>query len=403
MSKSLGYIYRKPGRRVWMMKYYQDGRLIRKTTGTDDKTEAQAALNAATTDAGRGVPTAAKVGKIKFDAAAADLLADYANNEYDSTDDAEGRIENHLRPRFGGVKLTAITTPTINAYIQQRRREKAKNGTINRELALLRRMFTLAHRAGLIVVRPYIPRLDEHNVRKGFFEAAAFASVVQHLTPPIADVATVAYLTGWRTDSEILPLEWSQVDLKARTVTLEADTTKNDEPRVFPMTADLRVVFERRQARREAMIALGHICPFVFFREVAPGRRGLSKQHRAYAAVAVEPKRIKRFNKQWKTACAAAGCPGRVPHDFRRTAIRNMSRRGVPERVAMTLTGHKTRSVFDRYRIVNETDLRDAQARLEGQLPALMDTPMDTPAETSSRSKSKSAKLLRKVGGAARI
>jgi integrase len=403
MSKSLGYIYRKPGRRVWMMKYYQDGRLIRKTTGTDDKTEAQAALNAATTDAGRGVPTAAKVGKIKFDAAAADLLADYANNEYDSTDDAEGRIENHLRPRFGGVKLTAITTPTINAYIQQRRREKAKNGTINRELALLRRMFTLAHRAGLIVVRPYIPRLDEHNVRKGFFEAAAFASVVQHLTPPIADVATVAYLTGWRTDSEILPLEWSQVDLKARTVTLEADTTKNDEPRVFPMTADLRVVFERRQARREAMIALGHICPFVFFREVAPGRRGLSKQHRAYAAVAVEPKRIKRFNKQWKTACAAAGCPGRVPHDFRRTAIRNMSRRGVPERVAMTLTGHKTRSVFDRYRIVNETDLRDAQARLEGQLPAFMGTPAGTPAENAAPSKQKLAKLLRKVGGAARI
>jgi integrase len=404
-GKSLGYIYQdaRRGRRVWMMKYYQDGRLIRKSTGTTDETEAQAALNAATTDAGRGVPTEAKVGKIKFDTAADDLLADYANNQYDSLDSAEARIDNHLRPRFGGMKLTAITTPAINAYIQQRRREKAKNATINRELGLLRRMFTLAHRAGLIVVRPYIPRLDEHNVRKGFFEEAAFASVVRHLTPVIADVATVGYLTGWRIDSEVLPLEWAQVDLKAGTITLEADTTKNDEPRVFPMTDDLRVVFERRQARRAAMAALGHICPFVFFREVAAGRRGLSPQHRGHTAVAVEPKRIKRFNKQWRSACAAAGCPGRVPHDFRRTAVRNMSRRGVPERVAMTLTGHKTRSVFDRYRIVNETDLRDAQARLDGQLSQFMGSPTGSPTENTTTAKTKSAKTFRKFGGAARI
>src|SRR5580765_5435613 len=110
MRQSLGYLYRNPGRRVWMMKYYQDGRLIRKTTGTDDEKEAQAQLNAATTDAGRGVPTGAKVGKVKFDAAADDLLADYANNAYDSEDDAEGRIRNHLKPFFGGMKLTAIKT-----------------------------------------------------------------------------------------------------------------------------------------------------------------------------------------------------------------------------------------------------------------------------------------------------
>jgi integrase len=386
-----------------MMKYYQDGRKIVKSTGTDDEKAAQGALNAATTDAGRGIPTDAKVGKLKFDTAAADLLADYENNDYDSKDSAEARIANHLTPRFGGMKLTAITTPLINGYIQHRRRQKAANGTINRELGLLRRMFTLAHRAGLIVVRPYIPKLEEHNVRKGFFEEEAFACVCRHLTPEIADVATVAYLTGWRVDSEILPLEWPQVDLKHGTITLEADTTKNDEPRVFPMTDELRTVFVRRHARRQAMKDLGHLTPFVFFREWATGRRGVSKAHKAYTTIAIEPRRIKRFNKQWKTACDAAGCPGRIPHDFRRTAIRNMSRRGIPERVAMTLSGHKTRAVFDRYRIVNETDLRDAQARLNGQLPPGMDTPMDTPAAKPAAAKTKSVKSFRKSGGAARI
>jgi integrase len=407
MSKSLGFIYRKPGRSVWMMKYYQDGRKIVKSTGTANKTKAQAALNAATTDAGRGVPTDAKVGKLKFDAAAANLLTDYANNNYDSEDDAEGRIRNHLTPFFGGLKLSAIKTPLINAYIQQRRKAKAKNATINRELGLLKRMFTLAHRAELIVFRPYIPKLDEHNVRKGFFEDEAFDAVCRRLTPEIAAVATMAYLTGWRIDSEILPLEWRQVDLKAGTITLDPDTTKNDEPRVFPITDDLRVVLEQREAVRATQLAAGHLCPWVFFRLKATGRRGLSPQHRAHATVPVTPQPIKRFNKQWKTATTAAGCPGRVPHDFRRTAIRNMSRRGVPERVAMTLTGHKTRAVFDRYRIVNETDLRDAQARLNGQLPgrapALMDTPMDTPDEKPAAAKPKSFKSLRKSGGAARI
>jgi integrase len=403
MRQSLGYLYRNPGRRVWMMKYYQDGRLIRKTTGTDDEKEAQAQLNAATTDAGRGVPTGAKVGKLKFDAAADDLLADYANNAYDSEDDAEGRIRNHLTPFFGGMKLTAIKTPLINAYIKRRRGQKAANATINRELGLLKRMFTLAHRAELIVFRPYIPKLDEHNTRKGFFEDDAFARVCRRLTPEIAAVATVAYITGWRIDSEILPLEWRQVDLKAGTVTLDADTTKNDEPRVFPMTDDLRTVFEARQEIHAATEAAGQLTPRVFFRLVAKGRRGLSAKHRGHAAIVPTPKPIKRFNKQWATACKLAGCPGRIPHDFRRTAIRNMSRRGVPERVAMLLTGHKTRAVFDRYRIVNETDLRDAQARLNGQLPPVMGTPAGTPMAKSATVKTKAAKWLRKSGGAARI
>ena len=95
--------------------------------------------------------------------------------------------------------------------------------------------------------------------------------------------------------------------------------------------------------------------PWVFFRMVATGRRGPKS-----------PKPITRFTKAWKAACVAAGCPGRIPHDFRRTAIRNMVRRGVPERVAMKLTGHKTRSVFERYNIVSEGDLRTAAAQLRG-------------------------------------
>ena len=71
------------------------------------------------------------------------------------------------------------------------------------------------------------------------------------------------------------------------------------------------------------------------------------------------------FNKAWRKARIAAGCPGRIPHDFRRTAVRNLVRAAVPERVAMQLTGHKTRAVFERYNIVSPGDLRDAARRLD--------------------------------------
>jgi integrase len=76
-------------------------------------------------------------------------------------------------------------------------------------------------------------------------------------------------------------------------------------------------------------------------------------------------KRIRDFRGAWRKACEAAGVPGHIPHDFRRTAVRNLERAGVPRSVAMAMTGHKTEAVYRRYAIVAEADLKEAAKRLD--------------------------------------
>ena len=157
---------------------------------------------------------------------------------------------------------------------------------------------------------------------------------------------TFAYLTGWRTPSEILTLEWKQVDFSAGTVRLEPGTTKNDEGRVFPFAVLPELVDLLREQWAQTMerqFATGQAIRWVFNRKGRP---------------------IKDFRKAWKIACRAAGAGDRIPHDFRRTAVRNLERAGVPRSVAMKLTGHKTESVYRRYVIVSEADLSEGLTKL---------------------------------------
>ena len=376
----MGVVYRQKGRSTWMLKYYRDGRPIYESSGTDIKDEAKKTLKVREGDIAKGVPITSKTGRVRFDDAAKDLVNEYTANNRKSLDELERRLRLHLTPYFGNRKLSTISTPEIREFILKRQKDvivikkavtedrdgqtvevsptvtkPVSNGEINRELTILKRMFTLAIQAGKILYRPHIPMLQEDNVRTGFFEQHQYDAVMAHLPAPLQPVITFAYVTGWRITSEVLPLQWRHVDLKAREVRLDPGTTKNKEGRTFKLTTQLHKLLEAQKAERDRVAKeSGQICPWVFFRMVAEERGGDKK-----------PQPILKFNKAWAKACAAAGCPGRIPHDLRRTAVRNMVRAGVPERVSMKLTGHKTRSVFERYNIVSDGDLNTAATLLD--------------------------------------
>jgi len=366
--------------RIWWIRYYRDGRRFEESAKTDKKQVAIDLLRLREGDIAKGVPMSAAVNRLKFDEAAADLLTDYLVNGRRSLADVKCRIDKGLAPWFTGRRLTTVTTADVNAFIAHRQAAGAAVATINRELAALKRMYTLALRAGKILHRPYIPMLREHNTRKGFFERAQFEAVRAALPAPLRGIATVAYLTGWRTKSEILPLQWHQVDRQAGVVRLEPGTTKNREGRVFVFSQidELREALDTQWAAHEALERQGTLCPWVFQRSGRP---------------------VKNFRKAWIAACATAGCPGRIPHDFRRTAVRNLIRAGVPDTIAMKATGHLTRSVFDRYDITSEADLAEAGRKLQALAGTIQGQLAVNAPATVSRIDGKPKKEKRLAGG----
>ena len=233
-------------------------------------------------------------------------------------------------------------------YANLRLDEKAKPATINRELAALRAAYRLGLDNDTILAMPRIRLLPENNARQGFTDAKQVATICRHLSPDLADAVRFMFITGWRSRSEVLPLRWPQVDLAAGFVRLEPGTTKNTEGRAFPLIPELRVLLERRQAiTRRCERAQGRIIAHVFHRYGRP---------------------IKSLRRAWVTACRKAGRPGLLPHDLRRSAVRNLERAGISRSVAMKLTGHKTEAVYRRYAIVAENDLREAGAKLAAEL-----------------------------------
>jgi integrase len=255
------------------------------------------------------------------------VLRDYTINGRRSGARARAALD-HLAIHFDAVSPRRIHDQAAD-YVLTRSGEGAAPATIRYELAMLRRGMNLAFRSGRIDRRPYVPAIRVSNARSGFFEPDQVELVIAHLPDPIDDMARFGAVTGWRI-SEIMGLTWDDVDRGDGVVRIAPGSSKNGEPRLFPYGEhpELAQLMAWRWAHRAG--------PHVFHRS---GRR------------------VRYIRRAWNGACDRAGVGGRLFHDLRRSAVRNMERAGVPRSVQMKLVGLKTESIHRRYAITNEEDL----------------------------------------------
>ena len=353
--RGTGSIFKPRGGKFFYIAYYPvSGSGFQKTesSGSTLKTVAQEMLRDRLDKIRHGLYSETPPRKVTFQMLADDLLTDYRINRRRTIKDAESRIKNHLLPFFGNYLAAAITTEKAKEYLLMRRDSGAADGTTQQELALLKRMFSLASRATPPKVArvPYvvIPRIS--NVRTGFIEYDGYRRLLAALPEYLRPFVTMAYCTGMRR-GEIVSLRWESVDLLSKQIRLNPGETKNGEGRTIPLGDELLEALKSQLHLRNTNFP---DCPFVFFRTIQTKLTPVPKW---------VP--IGDFRKVWVDACEKSGLKGCLVHDLRRSAVRSLIRAGVQELVACRISGHRTRSVFDRYNITNEYDLMDAGRKLQ--------------------------------------
>ncbi|MGA8149359.1 MAG: tyrosine-type recombinase/integrase [Terriglobales bacterium] len=373
-QRGTGSIFLQPGSSIWWYQIWVNGKRERGSTGCRSKREADAFVRRKLAEYSVGL-SSPETQKVTLKELVEDVLLRNKNNGNKTVADDESRWKNHLEPFFGHLRATHMSSDLIDRYINKRKSDQTRsktapeNGTINRELALLKSAFNHGTEQTPPKVRfvPHFNMLEENNVRRGFLQDEQYLRLSRECAVEgiwLAGLFETAYAYGWRED-ELLGLRLGQLDLLGKIIDL--GETKNGDQRMIHMTEHVFQCLVRCVAGKKSD-------DFVFTRD--------------------DGSRIKDFRQAWWNACIRAGlgrfecrdCGSNVSegrkcttceskkkakyiglkfHDLRRTGIRNMSREGIPEKVGMLISGHKTDSVYRRYNIVDMEVLKTATTKIE--------------------------------------
>jgi integrase len=388
------HLYKQPGSANWFLRFYLHGKQVRETTGTPDETEACRVALARLDEAGADRSGAKKFIGPEQKKITVQQLLDALKLNYEIRGKSGARLLSNLKPLeewFGYYKAIDLQGADLDHFIkhaQEHGRRKsstkpAQPASINRSLQLLGQAYKLAKKDGILNHEPPTRRQSEvGNARQGFFDAADFYRVLSQLPTRYRDFTLFAYLTGWRR-GEIQKLSWSDID--GDSIKLRAMHSKNRTARSVPLVGELAELIERRRQARPVPSKQEKIAAVESVLDGVPCNNIFHS--------AGQP--VGDFRKAWHTACIMAGvgklvCPkatcenanldaegkcakcgktwnreerkyvGKLFHDLRRSAVRDMVRSGTPQAVAMSISGHKTPSVFQRYNITDDADQRQA-------------------------------------------
>jgi integrase len=353
-DQGLGSVFRHKGCRRWQIQYYVDGKPVREATGLTSRVEAQKILTDRLSAVAHGQPMTVRPVRVS------ELYDHLLKHNTSNGKPTESARWEHLQPYWGNVLASRITSAMVLEYRNRRTEQKAAVATINRELAFLRHMLKLGHQDGLIAAAPHIKLAPENNIREGFVSDAKLDELRRAAAKELwlRTFVELASVYGWRR-GELLNLRVSQVDFAANLVRLAVGTTKNKKGREAPMTPTVRALLQeccrgkkaddrvltRKDGTpaRDVRCAWRNLCCSVGLGRWACTTPGCGVEQ-------AEQGRCPRCkNRAWEYR-------GLLVHDMRRTAVRNLRRAGVAEQVAMSISGHKTSSIFRRYDIVNNDD-----------------------------------------------
>jgi integrase len=340
-----GRLFRRKGSAMFYCAYYLRGVEHRESTGTPDEKLARRFLRHRLDEVGADRAGARKfVGPRQMKVTVRELLKTL-EDDYRERDKLSAKAKSNFKPlreHLGAMRAVDITREVVSDMVQAWLAEGYAKATCNRRTQLLAQAFAMAVRDGKLVQTPHIGRLSEvGNERQGFFEHEDLERVVANLPEHLRDFCRFAYVTGWRKGA-ISSLEWP--DVGEDVVTMRAVNSKNRRPTTLPLEGELRDIIERRRAASvvESVNGGARFPRWVFHSE---------------------GERIRDIRKSWARACKLAGVEGKLFHDLRRTAARNLLFAGVPQAVAMQITGHKTDAMFRRYCIQSEEQKAEGLAR----------------------------------------
>jgi integrase len=340
----------------WWIAYYVSGKLMRESGGTS-KTDAKARLK----QVHKAQREGSYLAPVQRQARVNDLLDDLVTHLRNDKKASVNKTVSHLqavRKQLGHVRAVALDTATVERYQAERLAAGKAPATVNRECEALRQAFRRAATVTppRIARAPYVPMLTIQNARQGFLPHADFEAVLAAVEDlDVRDFVEWFYICGMR-PNEIRQLTWEMFDRETWTLNLDPRAAKTRTGRVLALVGPLRTILERRLAARR------FDSPLIFHR-TSKGKVGQA---------------VKDYRRSWAAACKVAGLPagrnvagGVTPYDLRRCAVRNLVRGGTHETVAMKITGHKTRSTFDRYNIASVEDISAAITRTTAYVASL--------------------------------
>jgi integrase len=338
-------VYQRPGSQHWWVRYYVHGKLVRESARTANFEAAVKLRRKRLADTEDGKTVGPSIARVRFDDLKKNLI-----NEYELKGRKPKNVKrlkqafNNLERKFANWRAIDITSGDIKSYAVERQKAGAAPATVNRELAVLRRAFNLAIEDGELATAPHIKTPEVKNAREGFVEAAVFEKLVAALPERYRDPIRFLWATGWRV-GEMRSLVWKNIYNDA--IRLPGVDSKNTDAREIPLEGDVAEIIKRARSRRRLD------CQLVFF--YVTWSRKLKREN-------VRP--IGDIRKSWDKARKAVGLgpsapdarDGLIKHDLRRSAVRDLIESEVPDKVAMEITGHKTRAIFDRYHIVRSKE-----------------------------------------------